>query len=155
MYQQPASRIALAITVLLTAACSSFTLPAPAAENTPIDPRLSCTLPTNCVNSRTSSGMAPLHFRGTGAHGLALLQATLASFPEATVQQQDESMITAVFTTLAGFRDDVIFLLDPQQHQIDFQSHSDFGLYDFGKNRSRMQALTARFAEVTAAADSK
>ena len=155
MYQHPVSRIALAITVLLTAACNSFTLPAPAAENAPIDPRLSCTLPTNCVNSRTSSGMAPLHFRGTGAHGLALLQATLASFPEATVQQQDESMITAVFTTLAGFRDDVIFLLDPQQHQIDFQSHSDFGLYDFGKNRSRMQALTARFAEVTATADSK
>ena len=145
----------MTITVLLTAACSTFTLPAPAAENTPIDPRLSCTLPTNCVNSRTSSGLAPLHFVGTGAYGLALLQATLASFPEATVQQQDESTITAVFTTPAGFRDDVIFLLDPQQHQIDFQSHSGFGLYDFGKNSSRMQAVTARFAEVAAATNSK
>ena len=155
MYQQHASRITLAITVLLTAACSSFTLPAPAAENTPIDPRLSCTLPTNCVNSRTSSGLAPLHFVGTGAHGLALLQATLASFPEATVQQQDESTITAVCTAPAGFRDDVIFLLDLQHHQIDFQSHSGFGLYDFGKNSSRMQAVTARFAEVAAATNSK
>jgi uncharacterized protein (DUF1499 family) len=95
-----------------------------------------------------------LHFVGTGAHGQAKLQATIASFPEATVQQQDESTIKSVFTTPAGFRDDVIFLLDPQQHQIDFQSHSGLGLYDFGKNRSRMQAFTARFAEVTAAADS-
>ena len=154
MYQQRASKIILTIAALLTA-CSTFPPSAPAAKNTPIDPRLSCTLPTNCVNSRTSSGLAPLHFAGTGAHGLALLQATLASFPEATVQQQDESTITAVFTTPAGFRDDVIFLLDPQQHQIDFQSHSGFGLYDFGKNRSRMQAFTARFADVTAAADSK
>ena len=154
MYQQRASKFILTIAALLTA-CGTFPPPAPAAKNTPIDPRLSCTLPTNCVNSRTSSGLAPLHFAGTGAHGLALLQATLVSFPEATVQQQDESTITAVFTTPAGFRDDVIFLLDPQQHQIDFQSHSSFGLYDFGKNRSRMQALTARFAEVTATADSK
>ena len=151
MYQQPASRLTLVITVLLMTACSSFTLPAPSAEKTLIDPRLSCTLPTNCVNSRTSSGLAPLHFAGTGAHGLALLQATLASFPEATAQQQGENTITAVFTTPAGFRDDVIFLIDPQQHQIDFQSHSGFGLYDFGKNRTRMQAFTARFAEVTAA----
>ena len=155
MYQQCAFRIILTITALLTAACSTLTLPTPAAENTPIDPRLSCTLPTNCVNSRTSNGLAPLQFAGTGAHGLALLRATLASFPEATVQQQDKRTITAVFTTPAGFRDDVIFLLDPQQHQIDFQSHSGFGLYDFGKNRSRMQAVTVRFAEVTAATDLK
>lgn len=154
MYQQHASKFVLTIAALLTA-CSTFTPPAPAAKNTAIDPRLSCTLPTNCVNSRTSSGLAPLRFVGTGAHGLALLQATLASFPEATVQQQDESTITAVFTTPAGFRDAVIFLLDLQQHQIDFQSHSGFGLYDFGKNRSRMQAVTARFDEVAAATDSK
>ena len=155
MYQLPASRISLALTVLLTAACSTFTLPALAAEETPIDPRLSCTLPTNCVNSRTSSGLAPLHFAGTGARGLALLQATLTRFPEATVQQQDQDMVTAVFTTPAGFKDDVIFLLDPQQQQIDFRSRSGFGLYDFGKNRSRMQAFTSRFAELAAAADSK
>jgi uncharacterized protein (DUF1499 family) len=155
MYQQPASRIMLAITVLMTAACSTVTLPAPATEHTPIDPRLSCALPTNCVNSRTSSGLPPLRFAGAGAHGLALLQATLARFPAATVQQQDESMITAAFTTPIGFRDDVIFLLNPQLHQIDFQSHSGFGFYDFGKNRSRMQAFAARFAEVTAAANSK
>lgn len=155
MYQRRGFRITLTIAVLLTAACSTFTLPAPVAENTPIDPRLSCTLPTNCVNSRTSSGLAPLHFVGTASYGLALLKATLGSFPEATVRQQDESTITAVFTTPAGFRDDVIFLLDPQRPQIDFQSHSGFGLYDFGKNRSRMQAVITRFAEVRAATDSK
>lgn len=155
MYFQRASAIALNTLVLLVAAGCASTVPAPTAKNTVIDPRLSCTIPTNCVNSRTSSGLSPLNFTGTAAQGLALLKATLASFPEATIYQQDENMIRAVFTTPAGFRDDVIFLIDPQQHQIDFQSHSGFGLYDFGKNRSRMQAVTARFAEAKAASDSK
>ena len=154
MIQQRVFRITHTIAALLAAAGTALTLPAQAAENTPIDPRLSCTLPTNCVNSRTSSGLAPLRSGGTGAQALARLQSILASFPEATVQQVDESTITAVFTTPAGFRDDVIFLLDPQQQQIDFRSHSGFGLYDFGKNRSRMEEFTARFAAATAA-DSK
>ena len=155
MYQYRVSRIRLTIIALLASVGSALSLPALAAENVPIDPRLSCTLPSNCVNSRTSSGLAPLHFTGTGAQGLAMLQATLASFPEATVQQQDEGTITAVFTTPAGFRDDVIFLLDSQQQQIDFRSKSGFGLYDFGKNRSRMEAVTARFAETAAVASPK
>jgi uncharacterized protein (DUF1499 family) len=155
MYPQPAARMTLAITLALSAACSTLPLPAPPANPMPIDPRLSCTLPTNCVNSRTSSGLAPLGFAGSGAHALALLQATLASFPEATIQQQDERAMTAVFTTPAGFRDHVIFLLNLQQQEIDYQSHSGFGFYDFGKNRARMLALTARFAEVTAAAHAK
>lgn len=155
MYRHRVSGITSTVRALLAAAAGALTLPAPAAENSTIDPRLSCTLPTNCVNSRTSSGLAPMHFAGTGAQGLALLQTTLASFPEATVHQQDESTITAVFTTPAGFRDDVIFLLDSQLQQIDFRSHSRFGFYDFGKNRSRMQAVSARFADRTAATDSK
>lgn len=141
MYQQCASKIILIITALLNA-CSTSPPPTPAAKGTPIDPRLGCTLPTNCVNSLTSSGLAPLHFAGPVAQGLALLQATLASFPEATVQQQDESTIMVVFTTPAGFRDDVvIFLFDPQQQHIDFRSHSGLGLYDFCKNNSPCRQL--------------
>lgn len=155
MYQRIAARITLTVTVLLASACSAVTLPAPEADHMQIDPRLHCTLPTNCVNSRTSSGLAPMHFAGTGAQGLALLLATLANFPEATVHQQDDGMVAAVFTTPAGFRDDVIFLLHPRQQQIDFRSKSGFGLYDFGKNRSRMQAVAARFAEIAAAAAPK
>ena len=155
MYQQHVVKIRLSILALLASAGSALPLPALAAETTPIDPRLSCTLPTNCVNSRTSSGLAPMHFAGTGAQGMAMLHATLASFPEATVLQQDEATITAVFTTPAGFRDDVIFLLDSQRQQIDFRSKSGFGLYDFGKNRSRMEAVTTRFAETVAATAAK
>ena len=134
---------------LVFSSCAA-TAPAFAAQDPVIDSRLSCTLPTNCVNSRTSSGLSPLRFNGTAAQGLALLQATLASFPEATVLLKDDRTVEAVFTTPAGFRDNVLFLLDPQQSLIDFKSHSVFGLYDFGKNRSRMEAITARFADAAA-----
>lgn len=126
------------------------TAPAFAAQDPAIDSRLSCGLPTNCVNSRTSSGLSPLRFSGTAAQGMVLLQATLASFPEATVSMKDETTVEAVFTTPAGFRDNVLFLLDAQQSVIDFKSSSGFGLYDFGKNRSRMEAVTARFADAVA-----
>jgi uncharacterized protein (DUF1499 family) len=155
MYRQLEPKITLSIIALLVAAGCASTLPALTQENTEIDPRINCVIPTNCVNSRASNGLSPLRFTGTGAQGLALLEATLASFPEATIYQKDESMVKAVFTTPAGFRDDVIFLLDPQQQQIDFQSHSGFGLYDFGKNRLRMQGVTMRFAEATAEANAK
>ena len=150
LFQHRASEITLMVTGLLSA-LGLFTSPALAAETTQLDPRLNCILPTNCVNSRTSSGLAPLHITGFGTHGMALLKAALARFPEANIQEEDENAVTAVFTTPVGFQDNVIFLLDPQQQQIDFRSQSGFGLFDFGKNRSRMEAFTARYAEVAAA----
>jgi uncharacterized protein (DUF1499 family) len=170
MYQKRVSKNLLNISALLSTAISAFVLtaqPALAAENaatnsttnaatvTTINPLLNCSLPSNCVNSLTSSGLAPLRYVGTGAQGLALLKTTLASFPEARIQLEDDSTVKTIFSTPIGFKDEVIFLIDAQQQQINFQSHSGFGLYDFGKNRSRMQAVTARFAEVSAAAGAK
>jgi uncharacterized protein (DUF1499 family) len=49
------------------------------------------------------------------------------------------------FITPAGFRDQVNFRIDPQAQRIDFRSRSSFGLFDFGKNRSRMQEFVMRF----------
>lgn len=166
MHQRHASKMPLKIAALLTTTISALMMtaqPAFAADNTAtntatntaINPLLNCSLPSNCVNSRTSNGLAPLHFVGTAAQGLALLKTTLASFPEARIQQEDDSTVKTIFSTPIGFKDDVIFLIDVQQQQIDFQSHSGFGLYDFGKNRSRMQAVSTRFAEVAAAAGAK
>lgn len=54
---------------------------------------------------------------------------------------------TAVFTTRIGFRDEVVFVLDPAGQQIHFRSRSLLGLYDFGKNRSRMAAVSERLAQ--------
>jgi uncharacterized protein (DUF1499 family) len=137
------------------AEASAVTTVTSATRTAALNPLLVCSLPSNCVNSLTSSGLAPLRYVGTGAQGLALLKTTLASFPEARIQLEDDSTVKTIFSTPIGFKDEVIFLIDAQQQQINFQSHSGFGLYDFGKNRSRMQAVAARFAEVAAAAGAK
>ena len=53
--------------------------------------------------------------------------------------------LSAVFNTPAGFQDQVDFQIDPVQQRIDYRSRSILGLYDFGKNRSRMQQFAERF----------
>ena len=58
----------------------------------------------------------------------------------------EEGLVEAVFTTPAGFTDVVDFRIDPAQQRIAYRSRSTFGLYDFGKNRSRMLLFAERFA---------
>lgn len=140
-----AAAIAMALAgcvAITSSSSSSFSKPAVAG--------LGCTLTSNCVNSVDSNGLPPLRYTGTNAQGLAALQATLASFPEAQVVRTSDLALEAVFTTPVGFKDEVEFRIHPQGQRIDFRSQSTFGLYDFGKNRSRMQAFAARFAQQTA-----
>lgn len=108
---------------------------------------LHCSLPTNCASSLGSANEHPLAFVGSKADGLAQLRATLQSFPEATVQGMTETTLVAIFTTPAGFKDIVEFRIDATSNRIDFRSRSGFGLFDFGKNRSRMAEFAARFAK--------
>jgi uncharacterized protein (DUF1499 family) len=61
------------------------------------------------------------------------------------VVASDATALEAVFTTPAGFKDQVEFKLDAQAQQIDYRSRSNLGLFDFGKNRSRMLEFAARF----------
>jgi uncharacterized protein (DUF1499 family) len=107
-----------------------------------------CALPTNCMDSLGAGGSAPLVYTGSPEQAIAALQATMATFAEATVLRSDAQGIDAVFTTPAGFRDQVEFRLDAATKRINFRSRSSFGLFDFGKNRARMQAFAARFDEM-------
>ena len=59
----------------------------------------------------------------------------------------DDLSLEAVFTTPLGFRDRVDFRIDAQAQRIDYRSRSSFGLFDFGKNHSRMKAFSARFKQ--------
>lgn len=117
----------------------------------PAKEALSCFSPGNCVNSLDDlSGLPPLRFNGSATEGKAVLLATLAAFPEATVHLDEASQVEAIFTTTLGFRDTVLFRIDPAGQRIDFRSRSNVGLYDFGKNRSRMKEFTARFEKTQA-----
>ncbi len=111
---------------------------------------MSCRLPSNCVNSFASAGLAPLSYEGTAAQALALLQASLATFPKAKIELTKPLYLEATFTTKIGFRDQVEFKINEPDKRIDFRSRSKFGLYDFGKNRSRMLEFSARFMKVRA-----
>jgi len=105
---------------------------------------LPCGSPSNCVNS-ASEGFAPLVYTGEAVRGLALLKATLAHFPEASLTASEPLRLTLIFRTTLGFKDEVVFVLEPAGQRIHFRSRSLLGRYDFGKNRARMNALVARF----------
>ena len=110
---------------------------------------LTCTIPSNCVSSRETGDLMPLRFAGTQAQALELLQATLATFPEATVVRADPLGLQLIFTTPIGFRDEVDFRIDAKAQRINFRSRSLLGLFDFGKNRSRMREFTTRFEQLS------
>lgn len=105
---------------------------------------LACTLPTNCIDS-LSDGAAPLSYSESSAQAMKRLRATLATFPESTILRGDADSLEAIFTTPAGFRDLVEFRIFDRRRQIDFRSKSTFGLFDFGKNRSRIKEFAARY----------
>jgi len=95
---------------------------------------------------RTTDGLAPLPYAGTPAQALAAVRATLSAYDQATIATRDPLQVRVIFTTAAGFRDQVDLRIDPARQLIDFRSRSLFGLFDFGKNRSRMLDFSARFA---------
>ena len=114
---------------------------------------LSCTHPGNCVNSFSSYGLDALVFAGNGEQAMALLRATLATFPEATIINTAPLYLEVIFTTTIGFKDQIEFRIDEPSKRIDYRSRSKLGLHDFNKNRSRMQDFTASFKTVTVNAE--
>lgn len=126
-----------------TALAATPTEAPPAAE---IAQRLACPASPNCVNSLGVGGFPPLAYTGSAEQGMTRLRATLAAFSEARIEHADATSLTTIFTTRLGFRDEVVFVLDPAQPVIHFRSRSLLGYHDFGKNRARMQAVSERFA---------
>jgi uncharacterized protein (DUF1499 family) len=141
---QSKSKSKLVICGLASMLCACAATPqAPEASKS----GLTCSLPSNCVSSIGNGGMQTLRFVGNPAQAMAALQATLKSFPEASVVRTDTLSLEVIFTTALGFKDQVDFQIDAQAQQVDFRSRSLLGLYDFGKNRARMQEFTACFAK--------
>jgi uncharacterized protein (DUF1499 family) len=135
----------MALAMLLVACAATAPTSNPTGTPDSGNPDMACALPSNCVNSRGTGDLVPLRYTGTPAQALDMLQATLATFPEATVVRSEPLAMEVTFITPAGFRDQVNFRIDPQAQRIDFRSRSSFGLFDFGKNRSRMQEFVMRF----------
>jgi uncharacterized protein (DUF1499 family) len=143
------SAFGASLLAVLLSGCASQepTVPAAGASDArSVD--LACTFAGNCVNSLTS-GLVPLRYAGTPAQALATLQATLGTFAEAQVVRSEPLALEVIFTTPAGFKDQVDFMIDAEAQRIDFRSRSLFGLFDWGKNRSRIQEFASRFDQQT------
>ena len=116
----------------------------PADPGAPTATALACTLPSNCV-STLDGGAPPLRFDGDATLALARLNRTLSSYTNARIVRSDALAVDTIFTTAIGFEDEVAFRIDVPQQRIDFRSRSRIGLFDFGKNRSRMREFAERF----------
>lgn len=125
---------------------------APPARPAPASALLSCLLPTNCVSSLDGErDFAPLPAAGDPEATRRRLLATIRSFAATEIAIDEPLFVEAVFTTPAGFRDTVRFVIDPASGRVDYASRSGFGLYDFGKNRSRMREFVQAYARRAAA----
>ena len=142
------SKLAVLTLTILLGACAAT---APSRNATGAadsgSPDLACPLSSNCVSSRGNSPLEPLAYAGTPAQAMAMLQATLLTFPDATVVRSEPLGVEVIFTTSVGFRDQVDFRIDPQAQRVDFRSRSLVGLFDWGKNRSRMKEFKTRFEQ--------
>ena len=132
-------------------------MPAQSMTTTPMTPSvmatapdLKCPLTSNCVNSLPGSALSPLTYSGTATQGMARLLRTLSGMPEVSITERNARFVTTIFTTTLGFRDEVVFVVAAEGGTIDYRSRSLLGLYDFGKNRSRMLDFIRRFQEHSA-----
>ncbi|NMQ27827.1 DUF1499 domain-containing protein [Candidatus Accumulibacter phosphatis] len=133
------------LAILLSGCASDAPKPHASDASDSISPHLACTLSSNCANSLGTGSLVPLRYTGTPAQAMAMLQATLKTFPEATIVRSENLALEVIFTTPVGFRDQVNFRIDAAMQRIDFRSRSLFGFFDWGKNRSRMQEFAVRF----------
>lgn len=103
----------------------------------------------NCVSTKNNdSAMTPLPYKGSMKESQDLLLKVLGSMARCTIIQNEPGYIHAEFrSALFGFVDDVNFVFDDKERQIDFRSASRTGYYDFGVNRKRMEEISRLYLE--------
>lgn len=121
------------LAILLSGCASATPKPHASDASDSISPHLACARTSNCVNSLGTGSLLPLRYTGTPAQAMAMLHATLKTFPEARVVRSEDLALEVIFTTPVGFRDQVDFRIDAQRQRIEFRSRSLFGLFDWGK----------------------
>ncbi len=102
-----------------------------------------------CVSTtaeRPDQRMAPLRYSGSAETAQQRLVQIISGMPRATITTNIPGYLAAEFKSrLVGFTDDVEFLFDPEEPIIHFRSGARVGYYDFGVNRSRMEAIIQAF----------
>ena len=133
--------VAVAVSLLMS--------PAPTLPNDDTLDLEPCPATPNCVSTRAerdSQRMDPIPFSGSLDEARSRLVDLLEAEPRVRLEAVDRHRIVSVFTTrLMRFKDDVVFVLDPEERVIHFRSASRVGRSDWGANRDRMERLTRAF----------
>ncbi len=103
----------------------------------------------NCVSTQSTQSekwLPPLEMTGSTEQAAEKLKAVLESMPGTRLVRQSENYLHfEVRSPLMRFVDDVEFLINPHQKQIDFRSASRIGYSDLGVNRTRMEKISRKF----------
>jgi uncharacterized protein (DUF1499 family) len=105
-----------------------------------------CPKSPNCVSTKSSESdraMPPLPYVGTRKESFERLARVLRSMKRCSIVHVSTFYLRAEFrSALFHFVDDVEFLFDDGERQIDFRSASRTGYYDFGVNRRRLKKIS-------------
>lgn len=114
----------------------------------PPPPLAPCPNRPNCVCSRKGEParrrVAPLVPPGDAAAAFDRLKALLAGEPRVDLLVATDDYLHAACRTRLGFVDDLECRLCPAEGAIHVRSASRRGVYDFGANRARVEALRRR-----------
>jgi uncharacterized protein (DUF1499 family) len=104
-----------------------------------------CPNTPNCVCSDCDRAdkMPPLEFSGDAASAKAALKAALQTKEIPVIEEQENYLHAAATTPLMRFKDDLEFLIVPEEKKIQFRSASRLGKSDLGKNRARLKEIFA------------
>jgi len=116
-----------------------------------IDGRLApCPESPNCVSTQAQDAvhrMEPISYSGSAEDARARIKALIASRPRTKIVTEKGNYLHVEFVSaLFRFVDDVEFLIDESNGNIDFRSASRVGYGDLGANRKRMEAIAAEFS---------
>ena len=106
---------------------------------------VNCPSRPSCVSSRDTGEIhqiAPIKFEGDGAAAFARVREILLGMPRTKIVDFDDHYLHATQSSpVFRFTDDVEFLLDTKNAQIQVRSCARFGFYDFGVNRRRIEQI--------------
>jgi len=105
----------------------------------------------NCVSSQTAKkdhAIAPFIYKGSFPEAKKTLLSIISSLPRTKIIDDNDRYVHVTFTSrLLRFVDDVEFLFDDTNKQIDVRSASRVGYSDMGVNRKRVEDLRKLFYE--------
>lgn len=106
-----------------------------------------CPSSPNCVSSQEDPAdaehyISPIDYDGPIDAALDAIAGVIENAARATITDRTENRIDAVFRTMIWrFKDDVTFLVDPDDGKIHWRSASRVGHSDLGANRKRIESL--------------